>query len=116
MSTDLSVLGGLTEYGKLTSSSVTTIYTASLGTTRIRSLQCCENNAGTPTLTVEAYDGTNIYYLRKGLAVAAGTPIVFNEAFYLPQGWSLRLTSSDAQGEIDWILTYDSPSRAAALR
>lgn len=114
--TDFSVLAGLSEYGKITGNSATTIYTADKGTTRVRSIVCCENSGSTPTLTLEINDGTNSYYKRKAVAMTAGTETIFNEPFYVPQGWTVKITSSDASGKIDWCLTYDAPSRAAAGR
>jgi len=114
--TDFSVLAGISEYGKISNNTTTTIYTASIGTTRVRSVICCENAGSTPNLTLEVNDGTNSYYKRKAVAMTAGSETIFNEPFYVPQGWTVKITSSDAAGKIDWTITYDAPSRAAAGR
>jgi hypothetical protein len=117
MSAEVSSFAGLSEYGALTDNTATTIYTAT-GTTRIRSLMCCETGGGTPTLTVDIYDvaNTTAYRKRTAVAMTAGTPVIFDDEYYVPHGWAIRLTSSSGTGDIDWILTYDAPSRSAAGR
>jgi hypothetical protein len=118
MSAEVSAFAGLSEFGALTDNTATTIYTASQGGTRIRSITACETAGATPTLTVDIYDvaNTTAYHKRKAVAMTAGTEIVFNEPFYLPPLWAIRLTSSSLTGGVDWTLTYDAPSRAAAGR
>lgn len=114
--TDFSVLAGLSEYGKISGNSATTIYTADKGTTRIRSVTCCDNTGATTAWTLDVYDGSTSYVKRKGKALTAGVEDVVNEPFYVPQGWAVRITSGDASGKLDWSITYDAPSRAAAGR
>jgi hypothetical protein len=109
----------LTEFTKLTDGTATEVFPKSgniAGQTLIASIVCTENNAGTPTLTIEAHDGTNSYYIRKAVAMTAGTAFVFDTPFVLPQAWTLKVTSSDAQGEIDVAVTYVAAVAAARLR
>jgi len=104
-----------TEDTKLTDNTETTVYTADSATT-IVSITATENNAGTPTLTIEKHDGTNSYYLRKAVAMTAGTAFIWDSPFRLPHGWTLKVTSSDAQGEIDVSVSYVTSVAAAMLR
>jgi hypothetical protein len=106
--------GQITEDGKLSDSTVTTIFTA-VGATWIHAITATENNGGTPTLSIEKYTGSVSYYIRRAVAMAAGTQVVYDNGFLLPAGWSIRLTSNDAGGDVDWSITYDSPA-AAKLR
>ena len=124
MADDIRQLGKITEYGKITGNSATTIFTAK-GATNIRSLVVSENAGATPNLTVEIYDvaNTTSYYpggttatTWKAKAVSAGQAVTFNEQFMLPALWAIRITSSDAAGKFDWILTYDSSTAAARGR
>lgn len=109
------VTGGITEDGKLTGNTTTVIFSAT-NATWIRSITGTENNGSTPLLTIEKYDGSNSYYLRKAVAMVAGTQVIYNEPFLLPLGWSIRLTSNNAAGLVDWSITYDAPSAAGRLR
>lgn len=102
--------GAITEDGTLTGNSATTIFTAT-GATWIRSITACDNTTGGPTVTIDKYDGSAAYVIQRAKAV----PLIFNEPFLLPVGWSIRMTSSDASGHIDWSITYDGPS-AGKLR
>ncbi len=108
--------GAITEFGRLTADTVTTIFTAT-GATWVRAITVAERTGGTPTLTIEVYDvaNTTSYYKRFAVAMTAGTEVVYNEPFLLPALWAIRMTSSDAAGKIDWSVTYGGPS-AAALR
>lgn len=124
MADDIRQLGRITEYGKITGSSATTIFTAK-GATTIRSLMVSENAGATPNLTIEAYDvaNTTSYYpggttgsAWKAKAVTPGQCVTVNESFVLPALWALRITSSDAAGKFDWILTYDNSVAAARGR
>lgn len=118
MSTQFAAAAVLTAFNKLTGNTATAIYTASEGSTLIRSIIACETNGATPTLTLEVYDvaNTTSYYLRKALALSAGTPYVFNEPFMLPANWSIRATSSDASGRIDVHVAYEDPSASGSPR
>lgn len=108
--------GALTEFGRLTGSSVTTIFTAT-GSTWIKSIVCAERSGATPTLTLEIYDvaNTTSYYLRFAVTMTAGTAFIFNEPFLLPALWAIRLTSNNGSGLIDWMVTYNGPA-AGKLR
>jgi hypothetical protein len=106
--------GAITEDGRLTANTATTIFTAT-GATWIRSITATERNGGTPTLTIDKYDGTTAYHIRRAVAMTAGGQVVYNEPFLLPVGWLIRLTSNDASGNVDWSITYDCPS-AGKLR
>jgi hypothetical protein len=95
---------------KLTGNTVTDVFTA-VQATRVLSITCCENTgSATPNLTVEKYDGTNSYYIRKAVAMTAGTAFIYNEPFELPAGWKIRVTSSDASGKIDAHVSIINPS------
>lgn len=99
--------GAITEDGTLTGSTAEIIFTA-LGATWIRSITACDNASGGPTVTIDKYDGSTTHHVKR----AAAVPLVFNEPFLLPLSWSIRMTSSDAAGKIDWSITYDGPSAA----
>lgn len=124
MADDIRQLGSISEFGKITASTATTIFTAK-GKTTIRSLVVTENSGATPNLTVDVYDvaNTTSYYPGatnatnwKARAVSAGQAVTFNEKFDLPALWAIRITSSDAAGKFDWFLTYDNPVAAARGR
>lgn len=101
----------VTKRTKLTANTVTVIFTA-VSRTQGFSITATENNGGTPNLSLEIYDGTNIFYLRKAVAMVAGTPVIYNEPFELQAGYSIRATSSDASGHIDCHVSYTSPVAA----
>lgn len=99
---------------KITGSSATVIFTATKRTI-ITSIVITENFGSTPNLTVDRYDtpNTTIYYLRNAQAVTAKQTIVFSEEMVLKPGWSIRVTSSDAAGKFDVMLTYLMPDATA---
>ena len=124
MADDIRQLGRITEYGKITGSSATTIFTAQ-GSTNIKSIVVCENAGSTPNLTIEVYDvaNTTSYYpgatngtAWKAKAVTAGQAVTVNEAFTLPALWAIRITSSDVAGKFDWFVTYEMSAAAARGR
>lgn len=94
---------------KITSSTVTDIVDAANGQVAVFWFEVAENSGSTPNLTVELYDvaNTTSYYLVSGgvawvaKAVTAKQGIVFSEGYIVPQGWKLRVTSSDASGKFD---------------
>lgn len=96
---------------KLTGNTVTTIFAATQRTT-ILGIIATENNGGTPNLSLEVYDGTNSFYLRKAVAMVAGTAVIFNEPFELQAGYSIRATSSDGSGHVDCHVSYINPVAA----
>jgi len=116
MSQTLTAAAGLTEITKLTTSSATAVYTADRGATRINSITACENSGATPSLTLEAYDGTSSYYIRRVVALSVGTQVVYSTPFTLPHNWSIRATSNNASGLIDVFVDYDDPSASGSPR
>ena len=99
---------------KLTGNTVTTIVdgtTDSDGAWYVPWLQANENAAGTPSLTLDLYDGTTTYYLGSGgvvykaKALTAGQSVTFSEGIVVPVGWKLRATSNNAGGQIDLVGT-----------
>jgi len=99
---------------KLTGSTATTIFTAKARTT-VLSVTATETGGATPNLTLEIYDVTNTtsYYLRKAVAMVAGTAVIFDEPFELPVGWAIRATSSASGGAVDVHVSYINPVAAA---
>lgn len=91
----------------------TGITTISLGSDPGRAISWFRVNeyaGGTPTLTVEIYDGTNRFYLGSNSftwnakAMTALQSLLFDEGYPLPQGSSLRITSNVANN----VLVYGS--------
>lgn len=99
---------------KITGNTAVAVFTATKRTV-ITSLVITENAGSTPNLTVDRYDvaHTTAYYLRNALAVTAKQTVTFNEPMVLKAGWSLRVTSSDAAGKFDGILSYLFPDATA---
>jgi hypothetical protein len=99
---------------KITGNTATAVFTATKRTV-ITSLVITENAGSTPNLTVDRYDtaNTTAYFLRNALAVTAKQTVTFNEPMVLKSGWSLRITSSDAAGKFDGMLTYIFPDATA---
>lgn len=117
----LSIGGALrTRFTKLTGSTATEVYPKAADTTKsaalISSIVCCMNGAVTPNLTIAIDDGTNTYNLRRALAMIAGTAVVWDEPFLLPQNWSIKVTSSDASGQVDVLVNYLANVAAAEQR
>lgn len=102
-----------TKATKLTTTSVTDIYTATKRTT-ILSVVASEIAGATPDFSLELYDGTTSYYIYSTKAMTADTPIIFNEPFVLNNGWKLRATAGTAN-QIDILVTYAEPD-ATAMR
>jgi len=109
--------GGLIsqEWGSLANNSATDVYTATGGVT-VASI-IVTPTSGTPNLTIEICNaaGTKVGTLRKAVAMTAGTAFIWNEAFILPALYSIRLTSSSATGDMDYLVTHGTPA-AARLR
>jgi hypothetical protein len=97
---------------KITGNTALTVFTAKKRTV-ITSIICTENNGGTPNLTIARWDGTNTYFIRNALAVTAKQSVIFNEPMVLKAGWELRVTSSDAAGHFDVMVTYLLPDATA---
>lgn len=105
----------VTSRTKLTSNAVATVFTAK-SRTIVLSVTCVENSGTTPNLTVEVYDGTTSFYLRKAVVMTAGTAFIFNEPFEVFPGGVIRVTSSDASGHVDAHVSYINPVAAASGR
>lgn len=92
---------------KVTSSSATDVVDATDEPWYVQWFQVNENAGATPSLTVEIYDGTNSYYLGaegsvwRAKALTANQSVTFSEGYLIPQGYKLRVTSSDAAGKIE---------------
>ncbi len=88
----------------ITGSSVTTVL--SLGRlATMASITVCPTN-GTPNLSISIYDGTTRRYLRKAVAMTAGTAFTYD----IPQGLNrkdvVEVTSSSASGDMDVFVNY----------
>jgi hypothetical protein len=98
---------------KLANSTVTTVVegTDEDGAWYVPWVQCNEDAGGTPSLTLDLYDGTTAYVLGAGgvtynaKALTAGQSVTFSEGIHVPVGWSLRAKSSDAAGKITIVGT-----------
>jgi hypothetical protein len=98
---------------KITTGTVTTVVDATDplkgGQVAVPWFQVNENAGSTPNLTVELFDGTTSYYLGTGgvewraKAMSAGQSVTFSDGYIVPNGWRLRITSSDAAGKMDVI-------------
>lgn len=97
---------------KLSDNTATTVLGTSKRTT-VLSIVCTEWGNGTPTVTIDLYDGTTTYYLRNALAMTAKQTITFDTEFVLAQNQVLRVTSSDASGEVDVLVNYLNPDATA---
>lgn len=111
-------VGKETVFGKITGNTATVMFRALTGAAVIRSIQLCENAGSTPNLTIDIYDTDNAvaYLKRRAIAVTAGTEILYTNEFVLPQGWSIRGTSSDAAGKFDYCVSYDDPDATSRGR
>lgn len=71
-----------------------------VGQYNIAWFRCNEYAGGTPNLTVEIYDGAVSYYLGSGgftwvaKALTAKQSVLFDDGYVIPNGSSLRITSS----------------------
>lgn len=110
------LLGGAMDTidAKITGNTAVAVFTARQRTV-ITSIVVTENFGSTPNLTVDRYDtvNTTAYYLRNALSVTANQTVTFDEPMVLKAGWSIRVTSSDAAGKFDVMLTYLMPDATA---
>lgn len=97
---------------KLTSTSATDIVSATNSGLTIVEIIATEIAGGTPSLTLEVYDGTTSYYLQNAKAMTARERIVLSLLLPLKTGEKLRATASSAN-QIDIMATY-SPRDATA--
>lgn len=116
--TAFNVEGGLVteEPLRLTGNTATIVYTA-VGRTTIASIFVCPTN-GTPTITIEIYNaaGASVMFRRKAVTPTAGTPVIDNEPFILEPGYTIRVTSGSASGEMDVMVTRGIGTAPGMLR
>lgn len=108
----------ITAYTKLTGNTATTVLPGVKQTVTILSVECTETNGGTPNLTIDVYDtaNTTAYYKKNAQAMTAKQTVLYDEPFTIPNGWVLRVTSSDASGHVDVMVNYipgDASRRSA---
>lgn len=112
------LVGGVfdTKDFKITGNTATAVFTATKRTV-ITGISITENAGSTPNLTVDRYDtaNTTAYFLRRTSAVTAGQTVTFENhmPMVLHQGWSIRVTSSDAAGKFDGLINYIMPDATA---
>jgi hypothetical protein len=111
----IAISGGLlTEPVTISGSSRTTVFTA-LRRTLIASIVVTPTS-GTPNLSVSRYDGTTRSYLRRTVAMTAGTAFIWNEPFTVDPGGLIEVESSAAGGDMDVLTTYVNPVAPATVR
>lgn len=92
---------------KITSSTVVNIAGNANSKVKVPWFSIQENAGGTPSATVELYDGTTSVYLGsagvtyRAKALTAGQSVEFTNGYILNVGQYIRVTSSDAAGKID---------------
>jgi len=82
--------------------------------TMVLSIWCTETAGNTPNLTIEVYDGTTSYALRKEKAMTAKETVVIDEPFPLNQNQTIRVTSSATGGGVDVMVVYLLPTLGGA--
>lgn len=106
--------GYLTEYVKLTGNTATTVLDVPQSVT-VASVICTETGGATPNLTIDVHDGTSSYHLRNAAAMTAKQTVTYAEPFTIPNGWVLRVTSSNASGQVDVFVNYASLSASSRI-
>ena len=101
----VSIIGAiLSQNTSLSSSAVTTVLQlARLGT--MASITVCPTS-GTPNLSISIYDGTTRRYLRKAVAMTAGTPYTYDTPQGLNRKDVVEVTSSSSAGDMDVFVNY----------
>ncbi len=101
---------------RLTGNTATTVFTAG-GVTSIASI-IVTPTSGTPNLTIAIHNaaGTSIMVLRNAVAMTAGTAFIFNEVITLGIGYTIKVTSSAAGGDMDVLVTATPGVAASNLR
>jgi hypothetical protein len=111
----ISISGGLlTEPKAITTNTITTVYTAERRTL-IASI-IVTPTTGTPNLSVSRYDGTTRVYIRKVVAMTAGTAWTWEIPLIIDVGGVLEVTSSAAGGDMDVLTTFVNPNAPAIVR
>jgi hypothetical protein len=91
---------------RLSNTSVTTILTADNGNIEIGLIHIANVDAtDAVAVTVDIYDGTTATKLTNAYALAAKTFIDL-EGTVLLNGWSLRVTSGDADGQLHVVVQH----------
>lgn len=98
---------------KLTTTAATTVYDPEKSPALLVSIIAVEHTGGTPTLTLDIYDGTTTYYLQNAVAMTARQRLQIDILAPLKVGEKLRATASVAN-QIDIHVTY-SPRDATSL-
>lgn len=101
----ISIIGAIVPQNTtITANTVTTVL--SLGRlATLASITVCPTT-GTPSLSVSIYDGTTRRYLRKAVAMTAGTPFVYDTPQALNRKDAVEVTSSSATGDMDVFVNY----------
>jgi len=103
-------IGGVEEIAtRLTGTAATAIVDGTDNAWYVPWVQANENSGGTPSLTLDLYDGTTAYYQGSGgsvwrvKAMTANQSVTFDNGIFVPKGWKLRATSNNASGLIDLV-------------
>jgi len=87
---------------KLSTTSATNIAGSADGPVIVDWVQFTEIAGSTPALTIELYDGSTSYYLRKALAMTPAQEVLLTQSISLAKGWYLRATASSSN-QIDVV-------------
>lgn len=76
----------------------------------IASIEATETGGLTPNLTIDIYDPKTpaTYYKRNQFAMTARQTVAYEEPFWLPNGWQLRVTTST--GVLSVLVNYFNPN------
>lgn len=104
----------MSERTAVTGNTVTTVYTP-VGRTTLVSIVVTPTS-GTPSLSLSIYNGTTRSYIRKAVAMTAGTAFTFEVPFVLDPVDVLEVTSSSGTGDMDVVVSVLLPVAAASQR
>lgn len=111
----VSILGALVPQNTtITGNTVTTVLQLAKAGTMV-SITVCPTS-GTPNLSISIYDGTTRRYLRKAVAMTAGTAFVYDTPQALGRKDVVEVTSSSGTGDMDVFVNYlgDATGRPGA--
>ena len=76
----------------------------------IASIEVTEVGGGTGNLTIAIYDPVTpaTYFKRNIQAMTANQTVIYNEPFWLPNGWKLRVTLSAGSASV--LVNYFNPN------
>lgn len=101
----ISVLGAiLPQNTTITNNTVTTVLSLARLATMVSIT--VTPTSGTPSLSISIYDGTTRRYLRKAVAMTAGTAFVYDTPQGLGRKDVVEVTSSSATGDMDVFVNY----------